>query len=79
MTCDDFNEGRCPLCAGPIWGVEYADGPDHYDGISEYRCRGKCQRRWGRWSGRELAPGEWEGRWGRHIGGRALTGEEWED
>lgn len=40
--------------------VEY-DGmhPDHYDGVSEINCN-KCGARFGRWSGRELAEGEFE-------------------
>ena len=40
--------------------VEY-DGmhPDHYDGVSEIECL-KCKTRFGRWSGKELAEGEFE-------------------
>jgi len=33
--------------------------PDHYDGVSEINCN-KCGVRFGRWSGRELAEGEFE-------------------
>ena len=44
--------------------MEYPyDHPDHYDGISEKQCR-KCGKRVGRWSGRVLAEGETEPRWG---------------
>ena len=44
--------------------VEY-DGmhPDHYDGVSEYRCL-NCGTRWGRWSGKILKKGETEKRYG---------------
>jgi len=42
-------------------GIEYPYGhPGHYDGVSEWRC-GVCGMRWGRWSGRVLTVGDWEG------------------
>lgn len=47
-------------------GVEYGyDAPAgcHYDGVSEWRCP-DCGYREGRWSGRELADGEFEPRYG---------------
>lgn len=40
--------------------VEYAYGqPEHYDGVSEIACN-DCGARFGRWSGKELAEGEFE-------------------
>jgi len=51
----------CPMCGGKQWvGVEYSY-PDrhHFDGISEWHCF-TCNRRFGRWTGRELAEGESE-------------------
>lgn len=48
-----------------IIGIEYASGePESYDGISEYTCP-HCKTRWGRWTGKELAKGEVEKRFGR--------------
>ena len=45
-------------------GVEYAYGhKDRYDGVSEWRCP-DCGVRVGRWSGRVLADGETEPRYG---------------
>ena len=45
--------------------VEYPhDHPDHYDGVSEWRCP-YCGVRVGRWSERVLAFGETEPRWGK--------------
>jgi len=45
--------------------VEYAYGePEHYDGVSEIVCN-TCKARFGRWSGKELAEGEVEKRYGR--------------
>ena len=59
----------CPVCGGEIIGVQYGRGysetvtawghPYHYDGVSEWQCS-SCERRVGRWSGRELSEGEWE-------------------
>lgn len=41
-------------------GVEYGYGhPDHYDGVSEWNCP-DCGCRWGRFSGRILADGQFE-------------------
>jgi predicted RNA-binding Zn-ribbon protein involved in translation (DUF1610 family) len=43
-----------------VIGVEYShEVPEHYDGMSEYRCP-DCGARFGRWSGRQLAEGEAE-------------------
>jgi hypothetical protein len=45
--------------------VEYAhDDPEHYDGISEFRCP-DCGARVGRWSGKRLGPDEAERRYGQ--------------
>jgi DNA-directed RNA polymerase subunit RPC12/RpoP len=45
--------------------VEYSwDSPEHYDGISEIQCQ-DCGVRIGRWSGKELAKGEIENKYGR--------------
>jgi hypothetical protein len=46
-------------------GVEYGNGPNRYDGVSEWRCP-DCAVRVGRWSDRVLAPGEEEPRYG-HV------------
>lgn len=58
---------KCKKCGSEnIIMVEY-DGmhPDHYDGISEINCR-DCGARIGRWSGKELAQGEFEKKYGRN-------------
>ena len=48
----------------PVLSVEYPhDVPEHYDGISEVECL-VCEKRYGRWTGKELAPGEREPRFG---------------
>lgn len=51
----------CKKCGSKnVIGVEYEHGhPEHYDGVSEIDCR-DCGARVGRFSGRELAPGEAE-------------------
>lgn len=56
---------RCQKCGSTdIVCMEYAhDSPEHYDGISEIRCQ-SCNVRIGRWSGRVLADGEMEKRYG---------------
>ena len=55
----------CKKCGSEnIIMVEYAYGtPERYDGISEIDCR-DCGARVGRWSGKELADGELEKRFG---------------
>lgn len=57
---------NCPKCnSGNVALIEYAiTHPNHYDGISEIQC-GDCNKRYGRWSHRELADGESEGRYGK--------------
>lgn len=59
------NLTTCPKCGShEIGGVEYAyHHPERYDGISEWYCL-KCTYREGRWSGKELAEGEAEKRYG---------------
>jgi hypothetical protein len=47
-----------------VIGVEYSyECPQHWDGVSEWRCP-SCGRREGRWSGKVLADGEEELRFG---------------
>jgi hypothetical protein len=47
-----------------VIGVEYSHGsPQRYDGVSEYMCP-SCGRREGRWTGKVLAEGEEELRFG---------------
>lgn len=55
----------CPVCGAEEWILaEYSyDSPDRYDGTSEYLCN-SCGTRWGRWSGKVLAEGESEPRYG---------------
>lgn len=57
---------RCPDCNSLVIGIEYAyPHPDRYDGVSEWRCSDEsCGARFGRWSGKRLADGETEPRWG---------------
>jgi len=54
------NPMPCPKCGEEMVGVEYNyPNPNAYDGISEWQCPA-CQYRKGRWSGKELAEGQWE-------------------
>jgi ssDNA-binding Zn-finger/Zn-ribbon topoisomerase 1 len=47
-----------------VIGVEYTyTSPEHYDGVSEWLCP-NCGRREGRWTGKVLADGEFEKRFG---------------
>lgn len=57
---------KCEKCGSKnIVMVEYEwNHPEHYDGISEIVCQ-DCKVRIGRWSGKELAEGEYEKRGGR--------------
>lgn len=51
-------------CEQHMTGIEYwYNSPNRYDGVSEWRCE-KCGIRIGRWSGKELAEGEEEKRYG---------------
>lgn len=56
---------HCSKCGSSnIVMVEYPwDSKNHYDGISEIHCR-DCNARIGRWSGKELAEGEEETKYG---------------
>jgi DNA-directed RNA polymerase subunit RPC12/RpoP len=56
---------KCKKCGSTnIIMVEYDwKNPEHYDGISEIDCN-DCGARIGRWSGKELAEGEFEKRYG---------------
>lgn len=55
----------CPWCDGTRFhGKEYLKGsPEAYDGVSEWICD-SCATRVGRWSGKVLAAGEIEKRYG---------------
>lgn len=44
-------------------GVQYRGTAEDYDGTSEWLCA-TCGRRWGRWTGKALADGEIEPRYG---------------
>jgi len=57
---------KCKKCGSEnVIKVEYPhDNPNHYDGISEIACL-KCKARFGRWSGKELADGEFERKYGK--------------
>lgn len=60
---DDY---YCQTCKNEVTVicVEYPYGsPERYDGTSEYQC-GDCGRREGRWTGKQLAKGEEEPRFG---------------
>lgn len=61
-------DGYCADCDKTVMpiGVEYAYGePEHYDGISEWRCPTPgCNRREGRWTGARLTDGASEPRFG---------------
>lgn len=54
----------CKKCNIEMIGIEYAFGPNSYDGISEFKCE-KCGLRVGRWSLKELNVGEEEKKYGR--------------
>jgi len=58
-------ERKCKKCGSEnIIGVEYwYDHPERYDGVSEWQCY-HCGVRYGRWTGKELAEGESEKRYG---------------
>jgi len=65
---------NCPKCNKPMTGVqyghyyskvdtEYGGHPEHYDGVSEWRCD-DCKYREGRWTKKELVDNEFEKRFG---------------
>ena len=59
------NPMNCPQCNNEMIGVEYyGTDPEHYDGISEWRCL-PCDIRIGRWSGKRLIGNEQEPRYGK--------------
>jgi hypothetical protein len=59
------NEEKCKKCGSKnIVMIEYGyNSPERYDGVSEIDCK-DCDARFGRWSGKELAEGELEKRFG---------------
>ena len=62
----ETDETVCKKCKSEnVVMVEYThDSPEHYDGVSEIMCN-DCGARFGRWSGKELAEGETEPRFGQ--------------
>lgn len=51
-------------CNQIMTGIEYwYKSPNHYDGVSEWRCD-KCNYRQGRWSGKALQQNKEELRYG---------------
>lgn len=55
---------ECPDCGVAMVSLEYPYGdPNRYDGVSEFNCLG-CGVRIGRWTGKRLAEGEKEPRYG---------------
>jgi len=61
-----MDKEKCGKCGGTEWiGVEYSwDSPQHYDGVSEWKCK-QCGTRYGRWSNKILKDGEVEERYGK--------------
>lgn len=61
---DEHDGPTCALCGNiDLMGCQYDYGhPNHYDGISEWRC--SCGARTGRWTGKILAEGESERKFG---------------
>lgn len=61
-----LSDGYCRGCERTVMSLaaEYPhDHPEHYDGVSEYRCP-RCGRREGRWTGAVLTVGASEPRLG---------------
>ncbi len=56
---------NCKKCGKRDWiRIEYGyPHPEHYDGISEWRCE-SCGTRFGRWTGKILSDGESEKKYG---------------
>ena len=53
---------KCKCGKNDFIMVEYSYAhPERYDGISELKCK-HCNRRYGRWTGKELKEGEYEKR-----------------
>lgn len=69
-TWDEGYDAATPCACGDRYysqliGIEYSyDHPDHYDGVSAWRCPG-CGTTWNRWTGAELAEGQSARRFGR--------------
>ena len=64
-TRDKYDGRQCDCKTGEVLGIEYVGtSPHHYDGVSEWRCS-SCLRRWGRWTKKELLPGDVERPFGR--------------
>jgi DNA-directed RNA polymerase subunit RPC12/RpoP len=61
-----MENATCKKCGSKnIVMVEYpGESPEHYDGVSEIDCV-DCGARFGKWSGKELAEGEVEKKFGR--------------
>lgn len=62
-----LSAGYCGTCHAErkAEGVMYPDDhPDHFGGISEFRCP-VCGRREGRWTRKALADGEFEPKFGK--------------
>lgn len=53
----------CPDCKAQMVAVQYRMTAEDYDGTSEYACD-SCGVRIGRWTGKRLADGELEPRYG---------------
>lgn len=65
MICPDCNLEMCGVQYGRFYSeteTEYGH-PEHYDGVSEWRCR-QCKKRYGAWSKKVLSEGEYEPRYG---------------
>lgn len=60
-----MEDEKCKKCGSKnIVMIEYGyNSPERYDGVSEIDCK-DCGARFGRWSGKELAEGELEKRFG---------------
>ena len=54
---------NCPDCGIQMTAVEYRGTPEDYDGVSEFVCQ-RDGVRIGRWTGKRLAEGEIEPRYG---------------
>lgn len=67
LNLDEEDAGpACAACGGTsdLMGCEYDySHPDHYDGVSEWRC--PCGTRTGRWTGRVLEGSDTEKVFGR--------------
>lgn len=65
LPVEEYDGETCGACGNTkdLMGCQYDyDHPNHYDGVSEWRC--SCGARTGRWTGKVLAEGESERRFG---------------